>query len=131
MSDIHFDERIRTLLDGPNVATVATLAADGSPHTSVVWILRDGDTVLFSTTANRQKARNLRRDPRISLTVFASDNPYRSVDIRGTVELTEDAEKSLPAQLSQKYLGEAPPAEPADVRRFIVRVTPGKITGFA
>jgi PPOX class probable F420-dependent enzyme len=131
MSDIHFDERIRALLDGRNVATVATLAADGSPHTSVVWILRDGDTVLFSTTVNRQKARNLQRDPRISLTVFASDNPYQSVDIRGTVELTEDAEKSLPALLSQKYLGEAPPAEPADVRRFVVRVIPRKITGFA
>lgn len=127
---VRFDEQTRDLLDGRNVATVATLAADGSPHTSVVWIARDGDTVVFSSTARRQKVRNLARDPRISLTVFAADNPYRSVDIRGCAELIEDTEKALPARLSQKYLGEAPPPEPAEIRRFTVRITPHKVTGF-
>lgn len=42
-----------------------------------------------------------------------------------------DREKSLPRRLSQKYLGEDPPAEPDEVLRLIVRVTPQKITGFA
>lgn len=103
-----FNEGTRTLLDGRNFATVATLNRDGGPQTSVVWIARDGDTVLFSTTAGRQKARNLARDPRVSLTVFDTENPYQSVDIRGTAELIEDREKSLPRTLSQKYLGENP-----------------------
>jgi PPOX class probable F420-dependent enzyme len=122
-----FDEAIRRLLDGQNFATVATLNPDGGPHTSVVWIAVDGDAVVFSTTANRRKARNLVRDPRISLTVFDTQNPYRSVDIRGTAELIEDREKSLPRRLSQKYLGEDPPSEPDEVRRLIVRVTPQKV----
>ncbi|WP_172388174.1 PPOX class F420-dependent oxidoreductase [Streptomyces sp. MNP-20] len=124
------NEQTRTLLDGKNFATVATLNRDGAPQTSVVWIARDEDTVLFSTTAGRLKARNLARDPRISLTVFDTDNPYQSIDIRGTAELIEDPEKTLPHTLSHKYLGENPPPEPDNVLRLIVRVTPTKITGF-
>ncbi|MFD6274787.1 PPOX class F420-dependent oxidoreductase [Streptomyces sp. NPDC060209] len=126
-----FNEETRKLLDGRNFATVATLNRDGGPQTSVVWIVREEDTVLFSTTAGRQKARNLARDPRVSLTVFDITNPYRSVDIRGTAELIDDSEKSLPRELSQKYLGEDPPAEPEEVLRLIVRVTPQKVTGFS
>lgn len=128
---VAFNEETRKLLDGKSFATVATLNRDGGPQTSVVWIARDGDAVLFSTTAGRQKARNLARDPRISLTIFDTENPYQSVDIRGTVELIEDREKTLPRKLSQKYLGEDPPPEPEEVLRLIVRVTPRKITGFS
>jgi hypothetical protein len=58
---VKFNEETRRLLDGRNVATVATLNPDGGPRTTVVWIVRDGDFVLFSTTAGRQKARNLAR----------------------------------------------------------------------
>ncbi|MBB5117991.1 pyridoxamine 5'-phosphate oxidase [Streptomyces eurocidicus] len=128
---VEFNEETRKLLDGRNFATVATLNRDGGPQTSVVWIARDGDAVVFSTTAGRLKARNLARDPRISLTVYDTENPYHSVDIRGTVELIEDPEKSLPRELSQKYLGEDPPPESDDVPRLIVRVTPRKISGFS
>ncbi|MFF3014832.1 PPOX class F420-dependent oxidoreductase [Streptomyces sp. NPDC057939] len=126
-----FDEKTRELLDGRNFATVATLNKDGGPQTSVVWIAREGDVVLFSTTAGRQKARNLARDPRISLTILNSENPYQSVDIRGTAELIEDGEKVLPRRLSQKYLGEDPPPESDDVLRLVVRVIPHKVTGFS
>lgn len=63
------------------------------------------------TTAGRQKARNLARDPRVSLTVFDAENPYQSVDIRGTAELIEDRDKSLLRPLWQKYVGQGPPGE--------------------
>lgn len=128
---VAFDEETRKLLDGRNFATVATLNADGGPQTSVVWIMRDGEAVLFSTTAGRQKARNLARDPRVSLTVFDIENPYHSVDIRGTVELLEDREKSLRRKLSRKYLDEDPPPEPEETLRLIVRVIPQKVTSFS
>lgn len=126
-----FDEATRDLLDGRNFATVATLNPDGGPQTSVVWILREGDTVAFSTTAGRRKARNLARDPRISVSVFDTGNPYHSVEIRGTAELVEDTGKSLPKALSRKYLGEDPPPEPDGVVRLIVRVTPDKVNIFS
>ncbi|MGK5533820.1 PPOX class F420-dependent oxidoreductase [Streptomyces sp. URMC 129] len=127
---VTLDEKTRELLDGKNFATVATLQPDGAPQTSVVWIERDGDTVRFSTTAHRRKARNLERDDRVSVTVFDLANPYHSVEIRGRAELTEDPAKELPHRLSHKYLGEDPPAESPDETRLIVTVHPEKVITF-
>ncbi len=126
-----FNAGMRELLDAKNFATVATLNPDGGPQTSVVWILRDGNTVLFSSTAARQKTRNLARDPRVSLTVFDTGNPYSSLEIRGLAELIYDHDKALPSRLSRKYLDEDPPAEPDSIRRVIVRVIPQTLNGFS
>ena len=124
------DESVRRILDGKNFATVATVRPDGAPQASVVWIKRDGDAVLFSTTAGRQKAKNIAADPRISVSVFDLANPYDSVEIRGTAELSVDEVKRLPYELSHKYLGTDPPkAEPGEVR-LIVRITPGQVVRF-
>ncbi|HEY3141825.1 MAG TPA: PPOX class F420-dependent oxidoreductase [Acidimicrobiales bacterium] len=128
---IPLNDAARRLLDGKNFATIATLNSDGSPQTSVVWVKRDGDTVLFSTKQSRIKARNVASDPRVSLSIFDTANPYTSVDIHGIATLTVDEGRTLPKDLSQKYLGEDPPPEPADVVRLIVRVTPEKVTGFS
>ncbi|MGW3287845.1 PPOX class F420-dependent oxidoreductase [Streptomyces sp. NPDC001002] len=128
---ISFDEPVRALLDGKNFAGVATLGPDGSPQNSVVWIKREGDTVLFSSTDGRQKVRNLRRDPRVSLSVFDLADPYTSVEIRGTAEILPDPDKRLPHELSHKYLGVDPPAEKDDEVRLIIRVVPKKIVGFS
>ena len=127
---VTFGDSVRTLLDGKNFASVATLGSDGAPQNSVVWIRREGDTVLFSSTDGRQKVRNLRRDPRISLSVFDLANPYTSVEIRGTAEILPDEEKRLPRELSHKYLGIDPPAEKDDEVRVIIRVVPRKIVSF-
>ncbi len=118
------------MLDGRNFAVVATMNEDGSPHTSVIWVDRDGDTLVFTTTAQRRKGRNLARDPRVSVTVLDSQNPYRTIDIAGTAELVPDPDKELPARLSRKYVGELPPPEPSEVQRWIVRVIPDRITAF-
>ena len=104
------------------------LNPDGSPQSSVVWYIRDGDTVLFSMTSTRKKARNLARDPRVSITVFELKNPYNSVEIRGTGELVEDQDRALPMTLSHRYLGIDPPAEPDEETHLIVRVIPEKVT---
>jgi len=125
------DDVTRRLLDGKNFATVATVNPDGGPQASVVWILRDGDTVLFSAIATRRKVLNLTRDPRISLTVFDTANPYQSVEIRGTAELSGDPGKSLSRALSRKYLGEDPPPEPDELTRVVVRVIPLRVNAFS
>lgn len=128
---VTFSEATRKLLDGKNFATVATLNPGGGPQTSVVWVMREGDTVVFSTTAGRQKGRNLARDPRISLSVVDAENPYNTVEIRGTAELIGDPDKVLPGKLSHKYLDEDPPKESDDVVRPVVRVVPEKVVGFS
>jgi PPOX class probable F420-dependent enzyme len=65
------DATIR-LLDGKNYAVLATVNADGSPQTSVVWVGRDGGDLLFSTVQGRVKHRNMVRDPRVSVSVIDS-----------------------------------------------------------
>ncbi|MFF7471431.1 TIGR03618 family F420-dependent PPOX class oxidoreductase [Streptomyces sp. NPDC008092] len=131
ITPVTFDDSLRALLDARNFASVATLGPDGAPHNSVVWVKREGDAVLFSSTDGRQKVRNLRRDPRISLTVFDLANPYHSAEIRGTAEILPDEDKRLPHELSHKYLGIDPPAEKDDETRLIIRVVPRRIVAFS
>lgn len=128
---IPLDDSVRSLLDGKNFAGVATLGPDGAPQNSVVWIKREGGTVLFSSVDTRQKVRNLRRDPRVSISVYDLANPYNSVEIRGTAEILPDEAKRLPYELSHKYLGIDPPAERDDETRVIIRVVPRKIVRFS
>jgi PPOX class probable F420-dependent enzyme len=125
------DEQVKELLDERSFAVLATLNPDGTPQTSVIWAARDGDTLIFTTHDYRQKARNLRRDPRASVTVFAADNPYRTVNIRGTVELVDDPDRSLSVTLTRRYLGQDPPADPPGSRRLIGRFTAQHISGFS
>jgi PPOX class probable F420-dependent enzyme len=125
------DDATRRLLDGRNFATVATLDPDGSPHTSVVWYVRDGDDLLFSTQSTRRKARNLARDPRVALSVYDLANPYEAVDIRGEAELSVDEERALPQRLTQRYLGQDARPEPPEIVRLVVRIHPRKVTTFS
>ncbi|MFF3963954.1 PPOX class F420-dependent oxidoreductase [Streptomyces griseorubiginosus] len=120
---------VRALLDGENYASVATIGPDGSPQNSVVWIKGEGDTVLFSSLDHRQKVRNLRRDPRISVSVYDLDNPHTAVEIRGSAEIVPDEGKRLLRELWRKYLGVDLPIAKNDENRVIIRVVPRKIIG--
>jgi len=122
-------DAVRALVDGRNFATVATIDPDGGPQTSVIWIGLDDGDVVFSATEDRRKVRNLRRDPRVSVSITDAENPYRHTQLRGTVTLTPDPGKTLPKTLSHKYLAQDPPAEGADVERVIVRLRVEKIAG--
>lgn len=119
--------------DSKVFATVATLAADGKPHLTVVWIKRDGDDLLFSTTVDRSQGKNLARDPRITVMINPPDNPYTYAEIQGTTTLTPDPTNALPDELSLKYTGQPyatfNPASKNDGARIIVRITPLKVTG--
>jgi PPOX class probable F420-dependent enzyme len=125
------DEQVRELLDGRAFAVLATLNSDGTPQTSVIWAARDGDALIFTTHDQRQKVRNLRRDPRASATVFAVEDPYRTVEMRGTVELIDDPDRSLSIALTQRFLGLNPPPDPPGSHRLIGRLTPERVTGFS
>ncbi|MFE7117975.1 PPOX class F420-dependent oxidoreductase [Streptomyces sp. NPDC057654] len=125
-------EALKQLVDSPVFATVATIQPDGSPQLSVVWIKRDGDDLLFSTTIGRRKEKNLRRDPRITVMVNPADAPYSYAEVRGTATVTEDS-SSLIDELSQKYTGQDyadfNPGSKDDAQRVVVRITPEKVVG--
>ncbi len=122
-------EPVRELVDGKNFATVATLDADGGPQTSVIWVGIDDGDLVFSATEDRLKVRNLRRDPRASVSITDAENPYRHTQLRGTVTITPDPGKTLPKTLSHKYLGQDPPPEGPEVERVIVRLRVDRIAG--
>ena len=125
------DEVARALVDGTNPAVLATVNPDGSPQTSVVWVGRDGDDILISTTAGLKKERNLRRDPRASLLVIDKTEPERYVEIRGTADVTEDVDREVAQLLAEKYEGEGAGREyadlPPEVIRTVIRITPTQI----
>ncbi|ONI81798.1 PPOX class F420-dependent enzyme [Saccharothrix sp. ALI-22-I] len=121
----------RALVDGRNYATLATLNRDGSPHSAVMWIARDGDDLLFSTLRDRAKERNLRRDPRASVSVWNTADPEVYAEIRGTVTITEDTGRVLANALSHKYYGGDFPADAPGQVRVVLRLTPTKVTGNA
>jgi PPOX class probable F420-dependent enzyme len=123
------NDNVRKLVDGRNFAVVATTNADGSPQSSVVWITRDGDDLLFATVRGRRKERNLRRDPRVSVTVLDDANGYDYAEIRGTATMTEQGGRELINELSRKYQDTDFPAEPADVVRVVVRISPRHVVG--
>src|SRR5436305_9275352 len=97
------DAVARALIEGPHVATIATSNADGRPQSSVIFVKRDDDTVVFSTIKGRLKTRNMTRDPRVSLLV-RNPTTGRYVELRGTVEITEDPHKSLLYEMNDRYI---------------------------
>jgi PPOX class probable F420-dependent enzyme len=80
----------RDLLERQIPVALVTLSASGHPQATYIWAIPDGDTVLMSFPSTRQKAKNLRLDPRA--TIFAGDpqDPTRSLEIRGEVSLEPD-----------------------------------------
>ena len=121
------NDSARDVIDGPHVAVLATSNRDGQLQSSVIFIKRDGDTVLFSTINGRLKTRNMTRDPRVSLVVVDKNNAGRYVEIRGTVDITDDPDKTLMYEMYDRYMGGATPPPEPDAHRLIVRITLEKL----
>jgi PPOX class probable F420-dependent enzyme len=119
------------LVDGKNYAILATINPDGSPQTSVLWVGREGNDLLFSTVAGRVKHRNMERDPRVSVTVLDSADPENYAELRGRVSMTPDVGRALDTRLSWKYDGRDPDEDRPGAVRIIVRMVVEKVTGYA
>ncbi len=97
---------VKSLLSRPNFAHLSTLMPDGSPNSTPVWIGLDGDHILIGTGEESLKARNLRRDPRLSLSVVDFHDPYEEVQVRGrVVEFRDDSKLEVMDTISHKYIG--------------------------
>lgn len=119
----------RHLLEGKTFAHVATLMADGAPQVSPVWIDVEDGTVVFNTAEGRLKPKNLRRDPRVAISVTNPENPYESLLIRGQVtELTQEGADDHIDALAKRYMGvdEYPLRQPGE-ERLVVRIQPEKV----
>ena len=97
---------IKQLVDRANFAHLATLMPDGSPQSVPVWIGRDGDRIVVCTGENSLKAKNTKRDPRVSLSVVDFANPYEEAQLRGrVVERRLDPDLKVMDPISHKYTG--------------------------
>lgn len=109
---------------------VATLGPDGEPQSNPVWIDWDGEYLMFSQTTERQKVHNLKRDPRIAVSIHDPDEPLRYLEIRGKVEsIDDDPDYAFIHKMAKKYLGtdRYPWLQPGE-HRVIVRVRPEHTT---
>ncbi len=101
------DEDAIRLAKGKNLATVVTLMPDGQPQALLTWVDSDGEHVLINTEPQRQKARNVRRDPRITVLIHSADDPWDWAEVRGRVVETvngDEARRHID-ELARKYLG--------------------------
>jgi PPOX class probable F420-dependent enzyme len=117
------------ILAKTGLAQAATLGADGAPHCTPVWYEWDGLALRFSTTTNRQKYRNLTRDPRLAANVLDVDNPMSYVELRGRAEFDFESGLAFIDHLARRYLGQDsyPWHEPGDVR-VTVALRPTRFT---
>ena len=101
------DPELRDLLNGTPIAHVATLLPDGAPHAVPVWIGTHEDKVVIMTGPESQKARNLRHDPRVAVSLTPPDNPFTPVVLRGKVVRWLDGAEGWKVvdAMAQKYLG--------------------------
>jgi PPOX class probable F420-dependent enzyme len=111
-------DKQREFLEQPFPGAVTTLRADGSPHTTVVWVDVDEEGPMFNTASGRAKERHLRRNPRLSLIVVDPQDQYRWLSVSGTAELTTNGADEQIDKLAKKYLGQDryPYRKPEEVR---------------
>jgi PPOX class probable F420-dependent enzyme len=98
---------VRALFDGANYAHVATLMSDGAPHSVPMWIGVEGDRLAFLSSPTSVKARNLRRDPRVSISVTDGARPNSMAQVRGRVSeiLDGDPAWEIIDRIAHKYIG--------------------------
>ena len=97
---------VRALLDAPNYVHLATLRADGGPRNHVVWVGLEGDRILICTSATTWKAKDMRREARVALSVVDADNPFHMAAVQGrVVEERPDEGCLLMDPISIKYTG--------------------------
>jgi len=123
-------EKFLDLFQKRAFANLGTIMSDGSPQVTPVWVDYDGKHVRFNSALGRVKDRNVRRDPRVSLSILDPENPYRYLAIRGrVVEITQEGADEHINSLSQKYLGRAvyPYRQPGEVR-VLYRIQPEKVS---
>jgi len=130
------DEYKEFMLEGTKTGKIATVREDGTPHVVPIWYDIDGDDLVFTTGGESVKAKNMKRDPRVCLTVDDQTPPYSFVQIEGKASFSDDPNDMLywATRIGGRYMGEdlaesfgkrnAVPGE------LLVRVAPTKIIAY-
>jgi PPOX class probable F420-dependent enzyme len=126
---IPIPSEVRELLEAPNYVHLSTLRADGSPRNWVVWVGLEGEHILICTSDAIWKAKDMRRDPRVALSVTDLENPYRMAALQGrVVEVRPDEGCRYMDPISFKYTGEPFPSRGPDRVCFVIEIITAQST---
>ena len=102
-------DAVRAVLTSGHLAHLVTINADGSPQVAIVWVGLDGDEIVSGHLRMQQKLRNLRRDPRVVLSMESGARNPMGLDeyviVRGRARVTEGGAPELLQRLAHVYLG--------------------------
>ncbi len=121
---IPLSDGAKRIIDKHNFVHIATIMKDGSPQVSPMWVYRHGDEVMISTGVDRQKTRNIKRDPRVALSISDVDSPFPPLQIRGRVVeiITGEAAVDGFVEVTKKYTGSEPAERPPAADRVVYRI---------
>ncbi|HYU93707.1 MAG TPA: PPOX class F420-dependent oxidoreductase [Actinomycetota bacterium] len=135
MSGIPLPEAARELLESEAVAHVVTIDEDGGPQVTAAWVGIDGDEIVLATLPDQRKLRNLRRDPRVALSVpTTTKNQWGLLEylvVYGTAQVTEGGAAEILQRLAHTYIGPDAvfPNMPDPPPGFVTRITPERLGG--
>lgn len=120
------DQDTIRLAKGTNLASVVTLMPDGQPQALLTWVDTDGDHILINTEPQRQRAKNVERDPRITVLIHSNEDPWDWSEIRGEVVDTVDGQEARDHidELSRRYTGHDYANPIGEHGRVILKVAP-------
>ena len=116
----------RDLLDA-DTAILATVGADGRPQLSAVWFLADGETIRISLNTARQKVRNLRANPAVTLLILDPGAPTRYLEVRGDAELADDPDYAFAGEVGRKYGADLRAFDGTDQQRVVATIHPVRV----
>lgn len=122
-------ESHQDLLERPLFVHLATVRPDGMPQSNPMWVRWDGEFLWFTSTTTRRKMRNIGAEPRVAVSVNDPEQPYRYLELRGTVErIDPDPECRLFTALAERYGRDLGGQLPPDARdRVAVAVRPTSV----
>lgn len=132
MSQSEMDAYLRE----PNLSHLSTVGPDGSPHVAPVWHHYDGETLLMLASPTAVKIRNIRHEPRVSIAITTTIQPYSFLQFNGVATLSDRWDKELLWAMSINYQGQEEGERYAE-RTYreatftLITVTPTKVTGWA
>ena len=128
MSETTIPASYLDLFEKKTFAHLATLMPNGTPQVTPVWIDYDGTFVLVNSEGNRQKTRNVQRNPHVALSILDPEDPYRYIQVRGSVvEIVKEGAKDHIDKLSRRYTGVDYQNHNPNSPRVIMKIKPEHI----